>query len=315
MTDQLLKRYLLGELSSNERRRLEELFFNDAEAFERLLAIEDDLIDDYACGDLSRKQRKRFETHFLVSPERRERLALAEALVASVSKQPDFVAEKQPTAPWWESILDFLKFQNPTLRFAMVAASLVFLVYGMRETVENNRLRREYDQLQQQNDQLQKEKESAKQEMSQMLAHDEQVQKELQQRAQREQELTNLLDPPPQLWKAAARTRSGRQPMHDLSVTRNARWVKLQLEFDKATTFKIYRAVLKTYSGGNEIWSQSRLSAQSTNKANVVVVTLPASIFGQAEETVQEYQLTLSGADVEKDYEPVEVYDFRVVKK
>ncbi|MGH7450946.1 MAG: hypothetical protein ACRENG_06360, partial [bacterium] len=125
MNDQLLKRYLLGDLPVAEQRRLEELFFSDGQAFERLIAIEDELIDDYVCGDLSRQQRERFETHFLISPERRERLALAEALVATVSEQTAPVARTQPSAPWWESILDFLKLQNPAIRFAMVAASLV----------------------------------------------------------------------------------------------------------------------------------------------------------------------------------------------
>ncbi len=85
MSDQLLKRYLLGELPIEEQRWLEEVFFSDAEAFARLSDIEDDLIDDYVCGDLSRQQRERFEKHFLISPERRERVALAKALVAAVS--------------------------------------------------------------------------------------------------------------------------------------------------------------------------------------------------------------------------------------
>jgi hypothetical protein len=103
--------------------------------------------------------------------------------------------------------------------------------------------------------------------------------------------------------------------MQDLRVAQDAYWVKLQLEFNKATVCKSYRAVLKPYVGGNEIWSQSRLPARSTNKANVVVVTLPVSIFAQAEEAVQEYQLTLLGSNNEEEYEAVEFYPFRVVKK
>ncbi len=315
MTDQLLKRYLLGELPVDEQRRLEEMFFSEAEAFERLTAIEDDLIDDYVCGDLSRRQRERFETYFLISPERRERLALAEALVATVSEQPASVAEKQSSAPWWESILDFLKLQNPTIRLAVVAASLVFLVYGTKETLENNNLRRQIYQLQKAQESA---KQASEQEMSQALARNEQLQKELQRSAQREQELTSLLEPPPQVLKAATRTRGGilqEQPMRDLQVTKDMYLVKLRLEFDKATTFKTYRAVLQPYSGGDEIWSQGHLQPQATHKAKVVTLTLPASVFAQAEEAVQEYKLTLWGADTEEEPQVVEVYAFRVVKK
>jgi hypothetical protein len=279
------------------------VFFSEAQAFERLMAIEDDLIDDYVCGDLSRQQRERFERHFLVSPERRERLALAEALVATVSEQPAPVAKTRPSAPWWESILDFFKFGNPTLRFAMVTASLVTLVfYGTKETLENNRLR-------QQNYQFQKVQEIAKQTA-------EQLQKDLatlrQQGAQREQELKSLLEPPTYVLKPPARTRGGTpRPTQDLLVARNAHWVELQLEFDQTTAFKSYRAVLKPYAGGNEI----RLPARSTNKANVVVVTLPASIFAQMKEAVQEYQLTLWGADTEEEFQTIERYAFRVMKE
>jgi anti-sigma factor RsiW len=315
MDDQLLKRYLLGELPSDEQRRLEEVFFSEAQAFERLIAIEDDLIDDYVCGDLSRKQRERFEKHFLVSPERRERLALAKALVASVSEQPETVAAKPSAAPWWESILDFLKLQNPTIRFAMVAASLVFLIYGTQATFEINRLR-------EQNAQLQKAQEGDKQTVGQVLAHNEQLQKEIAtlrqqsaQSAQQEQELKALLEPLPYVLKAPARTRGGTSPSTiSLELTRDTYLVNLQLEFDKATTYQYYRAILHI-SGGDTLWSQNRLSARSTNKANVVVVQLPPSVFDQAEEAVQEYSLTLLGTDVGKKLQFVERYALRVVKK
>jgi len=307
---------VLGELPVAEQRRLEEQFFSAAEAFERLVAVEDDLIDDYVCGDLSARQRERFERHFLISPERRERLALAEALVTTVSEQeqPEPVAA---TVSWWESILEFFKFGNFGLRPAMVTASLVFLMfYGTRETLENGDLRRQIEQFQKDQD---KAGQASEQIISEASNRNEQLQKKLELSAQREQELTNLLEPRPQVLQAATRTRGGtlqEQPMRDLQVTRDAYLVKFQLEFNKATTFKIYRAELKPYSGGDAIWSQSRLPAQSTNKANVVAVMLPASIFAQTDETVQEYKLTLQGADTEdKEFQIVEAYTFRVMKK
>lgn len=154
--------------------------------------------------------------------------------------------------------------------------------------------------------------------MSQALTRNEQLQQELalshQQSAQREQELITLLEPQPHALKSAARSRSGTlqsQPV-DLPLTQDAYLVKLQLEFDKPTSFKKYRATLQLYSGGDEIWSQSRLPVQSTNKASIVIVVLPATIFTQVEAAVQEYKLTLWGADAVEEFEIVEVYAFRV---
>jgi hypothetical protein len=73
--------YLLGELEPAEQEAVEESFVGGAEAFQRLLAAEEDLIDTYVAGGLSPERRLRFERHFLeASPERRERVAFARAL-------------------------------------------------------------------------------------------------------------------------------------------------------------------------------------------------------------------------------------------
>ncbi len=319
MNEQLLKSYLLGELSGQEQRRLEELFCNDAQAFERLMAVEDDLIDDFVCGDLSRQQRKRFENHFLISPERRERLALAKALVTAISAKAETMAATQQSPPWWQSTRDFLKLGSPAIRFAMATASIVILVfYGAKETLENNDLRGQIHQLREAHESA---KQTNEQEISQALNRHERLQEEVaalrRQNEQREQELTDLLEPPPQVLKAAPGTRGGthqQQAVLDLQVAQGAYWVKLQLEFDPAVTFKSYRAMLQPYSGGEEVWGQSRLQTQSTNKAKAVVVMLPASIFAQDQEALQEYKLMLWGADTAEEFQIVEVYTFRVVK-
>lgn len=54
-------RYLLGELSEEEQREIEERYFTDTEYFEDLLKLEENLIDEYA-QDLSGKHEKRDRT-------------------------------------------------------------------------------------------------------------------------------------------------------------------------------------------------------------------------------------------------------------
>jgi len=317
--DKLLRHYLLGDMPVEEQRKLEERFFKDAREFERLAAIEDELIDDYVCGDLSPRQRQQFEKHFLVSPERQERLAMAQALVTAVSKQQKTVAVAAKARPWWEPLLDFLKFGSPTIRYAIVAASLIVLAfYSGRETLENRDLRRQIHQLENRQEAIQQ---STGKEITQAREQAQQLQKEFdiyrQQSVEREQQLTSLLEPQPYVL-ASSTTRSGSQPgksLKDLQVARDSYWVKLQLEFDPSTTFKSYRAALQTDTEGTEIWSQSRLQAQTTPNANIVELMLPASIFTQTEEAAQRYKLTLWGIGAEGEPWIVEVYMFRIVIK
>ena len=76
---EMIERYLLGELSPDEQAELEALYFSDAELLDRIDAAEDDLIDDYVRRELPAAQRMRFESYFL-NEKRRERVRMAVAL-------------------------------------------------------------------------------------------------------------------------------------------------------------------------------------------------------------------------------------------
>jgi len=76
----LLRRYLLGDLPEAARDRVEERYLVDAEAFDQLVAAENDLIDAYIRGELSDTERQAFEAGYLATPELRERVEFARAL-------------------------------------------------------------------------------------------------------------------------------------------------------------------------------------------------------------------------------------------
>ncbi len=59
--EQQRRRYLLGDLSEAQRTSVEEEYFTDDDAFERLLAAEHDLVDDYVRGTLPPTERERAE--------------------------------------------------------------------------------------------------------------------------------------------------------------------------------------------------------------------------------------------------------------
>jgi anti-sigma factor RsiW len=122
--DDGLIKYLLGELSEQERDRIEDKYFADDALHERLLALEEDLTDAYVCGQLSSEQNQHFEKWFLRSPERLERLEFSRALVQYASHAAIPTAE-QPAL--WQSILSFLRV-SPSGQLALACALLALIL-------------------------------------------------------------------------------------------------------------------------------------------------------------------------------------------
>ncbi|MET0649721.1 MAG: hypothetical protein ABW208_24165 [Pyrinomonadaceae bacterium] len=75
-----LRRYLLGELTLEERVLVEERMFLDSAYMQLARAVKDGLVDEYAHQDLTPAEREQFESHFLARPEHRDDLRIAQAL-------------------------------------------------------------------------------------------------------------------------------------------------------------------------------------------------------------------------------------------
>jgi hypothetical protein len=86
--DQFLLGYLLGELSEQESVELEGQYFANSDTFEHLCALEDELIDRYVCGELSMRDRERFEKRFLSSPKQLQKIEFARSFFQYVAKAP-----------------------------------------------------------------------------------------------------------------------------------------------------------------------------------------------------------------------------------
>ena len=116
-------RYLLGLSSPAEREHIESEFFEDEDAFQEMLAVEDDLIDTYARNELTSEDRRRFERSFVSSLGGKNRVQFARAFAGAVAAtRPD---ETKPPS----TLLDVFKiFQLPSLvRTATIAAVVVFI--------------------------------------------------------------------------------------------------------------------------------------------------------------------------------------------
>lgn len=90
--EQLLSRYLLEDLSDEERERVEENYIADEDFYMKLLVAEDELIAAYVQGELSRRDRAKFERAYLTNPHRLRK-------VESTRELLDFFADEPPAAP------------------------------------------------------------------------------------------------------------------------------------------------------------------------------------------------------------------------
>src|SRR6266550_8886461 len=121
----LLQRYLLGNLSEQERVRVEDRAFADPAYLGALEAAEADLIDAYVRGELSQADRRQFERLFLTSRQRRNKVEFARALatIAAESKPLQFPVHERQSV--WQAFLNLLHASDPALRFAAGMAALV----------------------------------------------------------------------------------------------------------------------------------------------------------------------------------------------
>lgn len=151
LNEDVLARYLLGELTEEEQVRVEERAFSDPETLAQMLAVENDLIDEYVRGELPDEARRSFELKFLNSAERRRKIEFAGTLArlnpTSISVPADAAAANAETAPAfstsnatqnnsasasrWRSFLDSLARFPLTPRLSFAALILLLLIGGV----------------------------------------------------------------------------------------------------------------------------------------------------------------------------------------
>jgi hypothetical protein len=107
---ELICRYLLGELSEQQQVELEARYFADDQLFEQLLVVEDELIDRYARSELSDSERASFEGYFLRSQERRKRLMFVQALMKYLASLTEDVSRQR--ASWWGELKSLLRMKS-----------------------------------------------------------------------------------------------------------------------------------------------------------------------------------------------------------
>jgi hypothetical protein len=86
LNEELIVRYLLGELPEAQQVAIEDSAFQNQQYLQDILAVESDLIDEYVRSEIPLRDREQFERHFLLSPERRRKVEFARALATVISE-------------------------------------------------------------------------------------------------------------------------------------------------------------------------------------------------------------------------------------
>src|SRR5260370_29921858 len=79
-SDEAIRRFLLGRLSSSEQPAFERQLFSDSRLDARVRLAELDLADDYTYGRLDPDERQFVEETFLVTSDRRRKLEVSMVL-------------------------------------------------------------------------------------------------------------------------------------------------------------------------------------------------------------------------------------------
>jgi hypothetical protein len=128
--ENLIRRYLLGELAEADQAALEQELLIDRDKFDQVCAVENDLVDSYVRGEMSRADRKRFESHYLASSLHRERVAIAESFLTEIDQtvgERVEVREKEPVVHWGRSFSR----RSPRPVFGPVFAMVVVAVMAV----------------------------------------------------------------------------------------------------------------------------------------------------------------------------------------
>ena len=132
----LIRKYLLGGLEEEERERIEERVFTDAEFRDRILDVEEDLIEEYAEGALDETERQRFRAMFSSSAQRQLDVRIVEEL------------KQHAAGGWWSRLLRAVQdrvvpensrradsprnFRKPAIAFALVIIVAIAFVIARR---------------------------------------------------------------------------------------------------------------------------------------------------------------------------------------
>jgi len=311
-SENLIRRYLLGELAEADQAALEQELLIDRGKFDRVWAVENELVDSYVRGEMSRADRERFEAHYLASPLHRERVAIAESFLTNIDQgvgETVEVREKEPLVPW----SDRIPLRSPRLIFGLVLVMALLLTFStVWSYIERARLTWQIADVQKE---AQTERASLKQREREVASRNQELEKEIADLSQRNEQLKAELEQLRRRPQASAPTvlyflltpapvRSEKAlPLPTIPLLTGE--ARLLMELDGAD-YANYQIILQTVEGREILRRRAGKVSFGKDRA---FATLPVN---SGELTRGDYILILFGHTTDGKSEEIDRYFFRV---
>lgn len=337
---ELFRRYLLDDLSDDERREMEEDLFTSDPAFDEMEAIEDELFYEYKAGELTPAEKAIFEQKFLRTAEDRGRAAFAGAFLETAAGMyplgRETVAEERVSV--WQSVAAFFNLRGAAMQFGMAAGLLLLLFGVIGLLVQNARVRNEIATARQRSDADLQERETqlAEKQHEQQLVQQQLDQerekndasdariKELESQrstleneinAQRSKPLDRVPGPGRQSTIATlvispgVFTRSDGVPMNRVELSPSMRSLSVTLRLKDLDDYPRFIAKVTDVDTGNEILARTGLTPKGKTAHKMLNLSVPTNSLRRAD-----YEITLSGVTKTGEVEEITRYYFSVVK-
>jgi hypothetical protein len=322
LDEDLIVRYLLGELPETQQVEIEDSAFQNQQHMQDILSVESDLIDEYVRGEIPRNHRERFEKHFLAAPERRRKVEFARALAAVTSETRPETAQNvtrfespAPRNTFWA----FLSGLRPVPALSMAAASLAVIIGAAWLITESLRVRSQLNQLRANQQSQDAQRRELEQQIAGERARNQDLTAQLERERNAESERAAQREAEKQTNPVSANTipslilmpglARGGSSQAKLTISPSVRSVRMSVGVEQQDSYSSFRVELLNPKG-QKIWSQDKLSMHKTRAGGAIVLNLPAKILDGGR-----YELSLEGTNVSGASEDIGYYYFDVLRK
>ena len=297
--------YLLGEMPEPAQSQFEEQFFTDNQSFAQLQSVEDQLIDDYVDDILPLAERQKFEIDYLTSDRRRQKLRVAQEIKSTIATLPvPYFPEKRVTIR--QLILHSLP--KPVMRYGFAAIAVVVAITGI--WLAGNFWRTERQPLT-----IASAPQQPIAEVKASNATVPLVQTTPQQSPTATNSEGNSIAPTRKKIPAAVtilsvlspeqfRDDTANESSNKIVITSQVTNVTLKLKYERNPEYSGYRAIIETVSG------HKLMNLKPTAQGDFLTIQIPAKALA-----TEDYVINLSGKNSRSEYEEINDYSFRVVKK
>lgn len=137
--DDKIKKYLLGQLTGEEREEFERRLFADDELFEQLQTAEEDLVDDYLTGDLSENEVALFQKNFLVGSKREREVRIGKAwrnFAAVHAGEKQSMPVPAPASKWRQFFSSFTLKTAASMGVVLIVASASYWIFFYQSDID-----------------------------------------------------------------------------------------------------------------------------------------------------------------------------------